>query len=72
MLELTKKYLVAIDLVLLLLIKPLNWGFIAQTYGFIALNRYNWIIDPNEYFHNYDINNAVYFKVAFNKYLKSY
>tara|TARA_B100000497_G_scaffold98554_1_gene111185 strand:- start:1787 stop:2005 length:219 start_codon:yes stop_codon:yes gene_type:complete len=72
MLELTKKYLVAIDLVLLLLIKPLNWGFIAQTYGFIALNRYNWIIDPNEYFHNYDTNNAVYFKVAFNKYLKSY
>ncbi len=72
MLELTKKYLVAIDLVLLLLIQPLNFGFIAQTHGFIALYPYNWIIEPGECFLNYNTNNTAYFQVAFNKNMKYY
>lgn len=70
--ELIKKYLMAIDLFLLLLIQLLKLGFIAHIYAFIKLYQYNWITETSEYSLNYDINHAVYFQVAFNKYMKYY
>lgn len=70
--KLIKKYLMAIDLFLLLLIQLLKLGFIAHICAFIRLYPYNWIIEPGEYSLNYDINRAVCFQVAFNKYMKSY